>query len=273
MQNPAISVIISVYNKFEWLNLVLAALEMQTFTNFEVIIADDGSSEAFVEKLQEYSRQSPLRIKHVWHEDKGFRKTRILNAALKESEAGYLLFIDGDCVPDPRFVADHWNNRAENTSLAGRRANLSQQLTARLSLEKIRKGFLTSFSFYKQLWVDSFRKRATHAEKSVRIPTPLFQLFPEKPRGILGCNFSLHKKDLLEINGFDMRYEAPGHGEDTDIDLRLKWAGRKVKLLKFQGIQYHLYHKKLERKSNNPVIFNDVKLKKEIATRYGLKEL
>ncbi len=273
MQKPAVSLIISVYNKLEWLKLVLAALEEQTFANFEVIVADDGSNEVFVEGLQEYSRQSPLHLKHVWHEDKGFRKTRILNRAIKESAADYLLFIDGDCVPDPRFVADHWNNKAENTCLAGRRANLSQQLTANLSPEKIRKGFLTSLSFYRQVWTDSFRKKSKHAEKSVRIPTALYQLLPEKSKGILGCNFSLHKKDLLEINGFDMRYEAPGTGEDTDIDLRLKWAGRKVKLLKFQAIQYHLFHKKLERQSNNPLIFKEVREQKESVTRYGLAEL
>lgn len=273
MQRPAVSVIISVYNKLEWVRLVLAALEVQTFADFEVIVADDGSREDFVAGLQEYMNRSPLRVKHVWHEDKGFRKTRILNAAVKQSEADYLLFIDGDCVPDPRFVADHWNNRAHNTSLAGRRANLSQKLTTRLSPGNIRKGFLTSLAFYQQVWMDSFRKRSKHAEKSVRIPTPIFQLFPKKSKGILGCNFSLHKKDLLEVNGFDMRYEAPGHGEDTDIDLRLKWAGKKVKLLKFQAIQYHLFHKKLERESNNPVIFEEVLKEKSIATRYGLKEL
>ncbi|WP_017730248.1 glycosyltransferase [Nafulsella turpanensis] len=273
MQKPAVSVIISVYNKLEWLRLVLAALEVQTFKDFEVIIADDGSGDDFKKGLEEYSKRSPLKIKHVWHEDKGFRKTRILNKAVKEAAAAYLLFIDGDCVPDPHFVADHWHNRAINTSLAGRRANLSERLTAQLNPDKIRRGFLSSLAFYRHVWMDSFRKRSKHAEKSLRLPTFLYRLMPKRSKGILGCNFSLHKQDLLEVNGFDMRYEAPGHGEDTDIDLRLKWAGKKVKLLKFQAIQYHLYHRKLERESNNPVIFEQVLKNKEVATRYGLNEL
>lgn len=273
MQNPAVTVIISVYKKLDWLCLVLAALEVQTFKDFEVVIADDGSGDDFKTGLEEYAKKSPLQIKHVWHEDTGFRKTRILNKAVKEAVAGYLLFIDGDCVPDPHFVEDHWRNRAPNTSLAGRRANLSERLTAQLSPESIRNGFLSSLAFYRQVWLDSFRKRSKHAEKSLRLPTFVYRLLPKKSKGILGCNFSLHKQDLLEVNGFDMRYEAPGHGEDTDIDLRLKWAGKKVKLLKFQAIQYHLYHRKLDRESNNRAIFKEVLRDKEAATRFGLKEL
>lgn len=273
MKSPAVTVIISVYKKLDWLKLILVALELQTFKDFEVVVADDGSGSDFEKGLEEYKNQSPLRIKHVWHEDKGFRKTRILNKAVKEASADYLLFIDGDCVPGPHFVADHWHNRAPDTSLAGRRVYLSEKLTAKLKPENIRGGFMTSLAFYREVWLDSLRKKSKHAEESIRLPTSLYRLLPRKTRGILGCNFSLHKQDLLEVNGFDMRYEAPGHGEDTEIELRLKWAGKKVKLLKFQAIQYHLYHRKLERESNNPAIFKEVLKNKEAVTRYGLREL
>lgn len=273
MQKPAVTVIISVYNKWEWVELVLAGLEIQSFTDFEVIIADDGSKDAFVDALKKYSAGGPLSIQHVWHEDKGFRKTRILNGALKAAKGEYLVFVDGDCIPDRHFVADHWHNRKADTIQAGRRVNLSPAVTTALTVDKIREGFLHSPAFYRQIWLDNFRKKGKHAEKSVRLPRFLHRLLPEQTRGILGCNFSLYRKDLLEINGFDMRYEAPAYGEDTDIDVRLRWLGKKVKLLKFHAVQYHLYHKKLERPSGNDKIFAEVLEKKEAVTPYGLNQL
>lgn len=273
MQKPAVTVIISVYNKWEWVELVLTGLEIQSFTDFEVVIADDGSGTAFIDALKKYSAVSPLSVRHVWHEDKGFRKTRILNGAVKAAKGDYLVFVDGDCVPDRHFVADHWQNRQTNTILAGRRVNLSPAVTASLTAARIREGFMSSPAFYGQVWLDNFRKRGKHAEKSLRLPYFLHRLLPEKSRGILGCNFSLYRDDLLQINGFDMRYEAPAFGEDTDIDQRLRWLGKKVKLLKFQAVQYHLYHKKLGRPGGNDKIFAEVLEKKQAVTPYGLSEL
>ena len=273
MKRPSISVIIAVYNKMEYLLLLLAGFEQQSFKDFEIIIADDGSSKEFIAALNAYIRKSPLQIQHVWHEDRGFRKTRILNRAVLESRGDYLIFIDGDCLPDRHFVADHWFNRCPDTALAGRRANLSQELTKNLSPERIKNGFLNSTSFYGKVWMDSFRKKSKHAEKSLRLPRSVYQFLPAKTRGILGCNFSLHKEDLLHINGFDFRYEAPATGEDTDIDLRLRWAGKKIRLLKFQAIQYHLYHKKMDRPDGNNEIFAEVKAQKKAVTPFGILEM
>lgn len=272
MKNPSVSVIIAVYNKMEWLALLLAGFEQQSFTDFEIVIADDGSNKSFTDALAAYSRSSPLRIQHVWHEDKGFRKTRILNKAVLQSKGEYLIFIDGDCLPHKHFVADHWYNREPDTALAGRRANLSEELTNSLSPEKIRNGYLERAGFLEKLWFDSFRKKSSHAEKSFRLPRLFHRLWPAQSRGILGCNFSLHKEMLFLINGFDLRYEAPATGEDTDIDIRLRWAKKKIRLLKFQAIQYHLYHKRLDRPDSNDGIFAEVKAQKNIATPFGLRE-
>lgn len=277
MKNPSVSVIIAVYNKIDWLRLLLAGFEQQSFSDFEIVIADDGSSQDFTDALAEYCRNSPLSIQHVWHEDKGFRKTRILNKAVLRSAGEYLIFIDGDCLPHKHFVADHWYNRRANTVLAGRRANLSQELTKDLSPEKIRNGYLEKLSFPLRVWSDSLRKKSahaesSHAEKSLWLPRFVYRVWPAKSKGILGCNFSLHKEVLVEINGFDLRYEAPATGEDTDIDLRLRWAGKKIRLLKFQAVQYHLYHKRLDRPDSNDVIFAEVQAQRKVATPFGIRE-
>ena len=105
--NPETSVIISFYNKINYLKLVLAGFVNQSSKNFEIIIADDGSERQVVSELEQHSVYLPFQIKHVWHEDKGFRKNKILNRAVAASNSDYLIFVDGDCIPHKKFVEDH----------------------------------------------------------------------------------------------------------------------------------------------------------------------
>ncbi len=125
------SLIISYYNRTDYLALLFAALEKQSFREFEVIIADDGSTEENVNRIEEMSRRLPFSLIHLRHEDKGFRKNKILNLAVDSSNSDYLIFIDGDCIPHREFVNEHYLNRMENTCLTGRRVNLSEDILLR----------------------------------------------------------------------------------------------------------------------------------------------
>ncbi|MDQ3392782.1 MAG: hypothetical protein M3512_01510 [Bacteroidota bacterium] len=57
------------------------------------------------------------------------------------------------------------------------------------------------------------------------------------------------------------------------IDLCLRWAGKKIKYLNFQTIQYHLYHKLLDREEANRNIFEEVLRAKEPFVPQGIREL
>jgi len=92
----------------------------------------------------------------------------------------------------------------------------------------------------------------------------------KKYRGLLGCNFSLHKKDIIAINGFDERYEAPSIGEDSDVEFRLALNGVRVKSLNHIAVQYHLYHKLQERLQKNLDLFGEVKKSNLTYTPFGL---
>jgi glycosyltransferase involved in cell wall biosynthesis len=94
-----ISVIVSTYNSPEWLARVLVGYEQQGDADFEIVIADDGSGPATRELIERFSARGHLRLRHVWHEDDGFRKWRIVNRAIEEAAGDYLLFTDGDCIP------------------------------------------------------------------------------------------------------------------------------------------------------------------------------
>ena len=98
------SVIVTTYNRPDALAIVLESFAGQTDNNFELIIADDGSTNVTAEVIRYFQSRGGLDIKHVWHCDKGFRAARIRNRAIETSSGDYLIFTDGDCVPANYFV-------------------------------------------------------------------------------------------------------------------------------------------------------------------------
>jgi glycosyltransferase involved in cell wall biosynthesis len=263
------SVIAAFYNKIDYLKLVLAGFERQTTREFELIIADDGSAENAVVQINKLKTNYSFPIKHIWQEDKGFRKNKILNTAIKNAESDYLIFIDADCVPHRRFVEGHLRLSQNNISLTGRRVNLSRKFTSVLSEKNVRLGFLEN-NFFKQA-LDGIFGESVDVEKGIYIRNKfLLSLLNKKNRGLLGCNFSLFKSDLVKINGFDERYEAPSIGEDSDVQFRLELSGVKVKSINHAAVQYHLYHKLQERPQRNLDLFDEVKKSNLSFTPFGL---
>ena len=116
---PEVSVIFSTYRQPEWLRKTLCGFARQNYTNFEVVIADDGSGEKTAEVIRSARRSTELRIGHVWQPDRGFRKCRILNKAVRKARGGYLIFTDGDCIPHPEFIARHLELAEPNRFLSG----------------------------------------------------------------------------------------------------------------------------------------------------------
>ncbi len=270
------TVIISFYNNIKALRLILSALNQQSITDFEVVIADDGSKAEITKELLAFLEKYNYPIKHVWHEDKGFRKNRILNKAILAAESEYIIFVDGDCIPHKNFVEDHLFFSQQNRIVAGRRVLMSERQSAKVNEKYIEKGKLFSFKFILALFFDSVIKKSRHVESALYIPiTSINKRFGSFNRGVKGCNFSVHKQGLLEINGFDMQYELPCVGEDTDIEYRLKLLGYEVFLPKFRLVQYHLFHKPLSRVRimENNIIFSETIKNKLIIAKQGISQL
>ncbi|MEK6750114.1 MAG: glycosyltransferase [Pseudomonadota bacterium] len=268
----SVSILVAFYNNFDFLARVLASLEVQSCRDFEVIVCDDGSRPEVVARLHAYMHTTPLRMTHLWHADTGFRKNEILNHGIVNAHADYLIFIDGDCVLHPQFVADHYARREKNTLLAGRRVNLTPWVTQRLTPTRIRHGFL--HRHYPWIFLAILWMKDNNALKGLRLTSVLGRRFANrKPRGVVGSNFSVHKADLLAINGFDMRYQGPGIGEDSDIEYRLRLAGCVIRPLTHAAIQYHLYHRLLARASDNDRIFATVQANRNYWTGFGIQEL
>lgn len=265
------SIIISVYNRFDFLQLVLAGLEIQTEPSFEVIISDDGSNEQFVTQLRALCQVSPLKISHNWHADDGFRKNRILNTSIHSARGVQLIFLDGDCIPHPAFVAEHLIHGGLGRCLAGRRIDISDRLTRQLTPIKVRQGMLQSPVTMAGQLVDFLLRRTFHFMNGFYIATPLLRgYFNRKERGLLGANFSVMKADLVAINGFDERYTAPTFGEDSDVEFRLRLQGIKVIPMLNIAVVYHCYHQLLPRPDVSKALYEQVLRDKIAFTPYGL---
>ncbi|BDC98059.1 glycosyltransferase [Persicobacter psychrovividus] len=263
------SVIVSFYNNVAWLKLVLAGFSRQSEQDFEVIIADDGSR---AEVVREVKGMCNDHIRHLWHEDLGWRKNSILNKAIRSSKADFLIFIDGDCIPHQHFVRDHLAAKKAGIVNAGRRVMLSLTLTEKLSAESILEGQLNQLLM--PLFKATLRGEKVLLSKHFRLQKRgLRKLLRVKSGGLKGCNWSVLKQDIERINGFDERYQNPTIGEDDDLEYRFGLLGIAVIRLRFSGILYHCHHALLSRvQPENKRLFQSVKEQKEPFTPYGLEK-
>ena len=276
MQAVEISVIISFYNKLRELDLVLASCKKQQFTNFEVIIADDGSGKEVTEKIKyQIQGKYSFPISHIWQEDNGWQKNKILNKAIMHSRADYIVFIDGDCILHPAFLLEHYKNREDRILLAGRRVYMPEYISLKLTPDFISKRNFHRVLFFYSLWYKIVYKQGKHIENGIYLKNTFLRklLNKNKKRKILGSNFSINKYDILRLNGFDERYNGPGIGEDTDIYHRFTHDGGKIKMMKFIAVQYHIHHNRRKQNPSNRQILESVIKNRTIRTGFGIEKM
>src|SRR5687768_16152797 len=145
-----VSVVISTYNSPKWLEKVLWGYECQTYNNFELVIADDGSGDETRDIIENFKKRSSLELIHVWHEDRGFQKSEILNKAIQATTTEYLIFSDGDCIPRKDFVGVHVKNAAPGYFLSGGYFMLPIETSHVITEEHIRSGDAFEVSWLKE---------------------------------------------------------------------------------------------------------------------------
>jgi len=234
-----ISVVVNTYNWPQALLLCLQGLSTQTDTNFEVIIADDGSTEETRELIQNYSVSSNMPIKHVWHSDEGFRRTLILNKAIAQSSGEYLVFLDGDCIVQPDFIATHRKLCQVGAMVTGSRVLIGKKLTKQL----IDGGNWSYKKFIRSL----LRFRLTGEINKIlpllfKLPDLHVRIYKKFVwKRIKGCNIAVWREDALKIQGFDEGMQGWGH-EDADFVFRLHDGGVKRKSGAWCTEVMHLWH-------------------------------
>ncbi|HEY6902087.1 MAG TPA: glycosyltransferase [Puia sp.] len=225
-----ISVIIAFYKNIPFLDVILKGLKTQTYTNFEVIIAEDDDAPATVEYLEGQSALMSFPILHVSQNDCGFRKDEILNKAIAAANGEFIVCLDGDCSPHRQCLKEYEAQAREGIAFAGRRLMVSEALTQKI----IDTQDIKYLSLFYQVRYGSKR-----LEDGIYLP--FYQ--KGKSNGLMGCNWGILKKHLIEINGFDEDFVSAGVGEDVDIEWRLVRNGVKLQSMKHRAIVYHLHHK------------------------------
>lgn len=267
---PQLSLIVSVYNKPDNLRLVLAALERQSWSDFEVLIADDGSGPEIRRVVAEACARAAFPLRHLWHEDRGWRKNTMLNNAVRAAATDYLVFIDGDCLPSRHFLLDHWNERETGRVLLGRRVETSERWSKELTLERVRSGAFERFGWNELS--DMLRGKSLRVEDGVRIPSAALRaILLRSASGMLGANFSAWKRDLEAVNGFDELYDGPGCGEDSDLQYRLSLIGVRGKSLRNVAIEYHIWHPRTVVSDASWDRFEEIRKTREPRCTHGLK--
>lgn len=242
-----VSVIISTYNAEEWLQKVLIGYSVQTETDFEIIVADDGSTAKTKEVIALFSTKFKHPIQHIWHEDMGFRKCKILNDAIVASKSEYLIFTDGDCIPRNDFIKQHLHFKEEGYFLSGGYFKLPMSISTAISWDDIQ-----NQNCFKITWL---KKRGLKMSFKVSKLTSFrpFALFmnwltPTK-RSWNGHNSSGFKTDILSINGFNELMDYGG--EDREMGERLFNLGLLSKQIRYSAICVHLDHERSYSKPEN----------------------
>lgn len=259
-----ISVIVTTYNRPDALKKVLDGLLAQTYLPDEIIIADDGSTDQTRQTIQPYLNRSDISVKHVWQEDKGFRLAQIRNRSILASTSDYLVFLDGDCIPEAHYVEDHLELAQEGFFFQGKRVIVNQKASDEFSFSDTR-------SIFRRLNL-AMSGSISNSHHIVRFPF-LPAHTTAKLSGIRGCNMGFFKKDLMEVNGFNQDFKGWGR-EDSEIVVRMYKYGIKRKEHPFRAICYHLWHKENTRKSldKNDQILEEAMQSDTYCCRAGIKE-
>lgn len=265
-----VSVVISTYNSPEWLEKVLWGYECQTYKDFELVIADDGSGNETRDIVEAFQAESSLEIIHIWHEDRGFQKSEILNKAIKATTTEYLIFSDGDCIPRKDFVSVHVKNAAPGHFLSGGYFMLPIETSLAITKQDIECG-----NAFHVPWLKDNGLEATY--KTLKLTsTGTLQKFlnfvtPTKATWN-GHNSSGWKKDLVAVNGFNEQMQYGG--QDRELGERLMNNGIKGKQIRYSAVCIHLEHKRgyktVESIEKNKNIRKETRNQKRTWTDFGI---
>jgi glycosyltransferase involved in cell wall biosynthesis len=250
---PTVAVVITTYNNPRTLELCLLSFTNQTYRNFEIFIADDGSGDETRDLIQRFKREhEEIQTYHFWHPDQGYRKSKINNKVFSQLDPGkypITICIDHDVVVHHRFVEDHYRiHQKENfgpTMFMGRRVDLSEDLTTKINPENVLR---LNQGLTWDLILSGWKGETKNIMRSVRLDPPdwiLKLMKRDRVEDLLGSNFSINTRVLHEVNGYNEDFNSYW-GEDGDLFVRVRNSGVKCVGKIGYAVQWHLYHKRLE---------------------------
>jgi GT2 family glycosyltransferase len=225
-----LGLIINTWQQPDYLGRVLCALAAQVSPPDEVLLADDGSEDQTRTVFETWSRGQSFPTAHLWQKHEGFRRARILNQAIARATSKYLVFLDGDTVPHPRFITDHRELANETGFVQGHRALLRRKAASWFGLGDFRA------DRRRAVW----QGQVEGLKHAYRWPRPLTKVRTDL-RGIRGCNLGIWRDDLLKVNGYNEAFVGWGR-EDSELAVRLMNVGLRRRDVRGWALCYHLWH-------------------------------
>jgi glycosyltransferase involved in cell wall biosynthesis len=238
-----ISLIVTAYNRADALRAVLSALGRQTDRGFEVIVADDGSGPSVSTLVEHWRLRLGVPVSHVWQVDRGFRAAEIRNRAILASRGEYCIFLDGDCIARPSFVATHRCLAERGWFVTGNRVLLSPAMTTAVLRDQSAPE-TWSAARWSQV---RLRGGVNRLAAMLDLPLgPLRKVPARRWRGARSCNLAVWRSDLDRVDGFDASFNGWGR-EDSDLLIRLLHSGVRRKDGRFATGVIHLWHPEADR--------------------------
>ncbi len=267
------SVILTTYNQPRALELVLWGYVHQDFEDFGILVADDGSGAETGEVIDRMCGETDLRVRRVWHEDRGFRKTEILNRAVVGATGDYLIFSDADCIPRHDFVGTHVRHARRSEFLSGGYLKLPRDISEAVSPEDIRTRHLFSAAWLQKRGWRAGRRRL-RLTRSYAFAAMLDRVTPTRPTWN-GHNASIWKTALVAVNGFDM--DMGYGGLDRALGERLVNAGFSGTQIRHRAPCVHLWHPRpyrtVEVVAENRRVRDRIRETRQVRARVGIAEL
>jgi glycosyltransferase involved in cell wall biosynthesis len=261
---PSVSLIISTYNWPEALELCLQSIIEQKVMPTEIIIADDGSTNATKVVIEKFKIISPVPINHLWHEDIGFRLAKIRNKAIAKAKGEYIIQIDGDLILNPYFVKDHIDFAVPNSFVRASRIYINSQLTENLLKKRVGKLSILSSGISNKF-------------SALRLPI-MWPLFEHRYKvhefyEIHGCNMAFWKANAIQVNGYNEDFVGWGP-EDKEFVVRLINSGFNKRFIKMGAMVYHLWHPENTKAQlkENELIFKDSIVLNKTKCKNGLNQ-
>ena len=264
-----IAVIITTYNRPDALSAALEGYCAQKDKDFELIVADDGSTDETTRVVTAYKQRPELNLSHVWQKDEGFRAAAARNCAIAKTSADYVIFTDGDCVPLPDFVSQHRLLAEQGWFLVGSRLLLNEPFTNHVLKDRV-----PVHTWTVAQWIKAWTKREINRWLPILtlpVAAPLRKLPANKWKGATTCNLSVWLDDLLRINGLDESYSGWGL-EDSDMVIRLLRSGIHRKSVRFAAPLLHLWHGENDRTNldHNRETLDDLLNSKRVRAIHGM---
>jgi glycosyltransferase involved in cell wall biosynthesis len=230
-----LSLVINTFNQPDYLARVLHAVSLQKELPEEVLLADDGSESETKMVFDRWRAGQSFRCEHARQEHQGFRRARILNLAIALSCGDYLVFLDGDTIPHPRFVADHRTLARPSQFVQGHRALIERKAAAKFGLQEFGRDRLNALC----------RFQLRGLKHAYRWPWP-WRRVRQDLRGVRGCNLAIWRSDLVRVNGYNEAFTGWGR-EDSELAVRLMNSGARRLDVRGRALCYHLWHPPVSR--------------------------